>query len=154
MAAHPLYFDTSYMVRLYLEDNGFEAVRKLASAASTLVSAWHGQAETIAALHRAYREGRFTADRYLFALNQFQEEQHSSHFFWCALTDKVQARLEKAFQSAPSSTFLRSADALHLACAAEYGFKEVYSNDRHFLAAAPSFGLQGLNVIDGNLKFP
>jgi predicted nucleic acid-binding protein len=154
MAANPLYFDTSYMVRLYLEDNGFEAVRKLAAAASTLVSAWHGQAETIAALHRAYREGRFTAERYLFALNQFKEEQHSSHFFWCELTDKVKARLEKAFQSAPSSTFLRSADALHLACAAEYGFKEVYSNDRHFLAAAPCFGLQGLNVIDGNLKFP
>jgi predicted nucleic acid-binding protein len=142
------------MVRLYLEDNGFEAVRKLAVAASTLVSAWHGQAETIAALHRAYREGRFTAERYLFALNQFKEEQHLSHFFWCALTDKVKARLEKAFQSAPSSTFLRSADALHLACAAEYGFKEVYSNDRHFLAAAPCFGLQGLNVIDSNLKFP
>ena len=154
MAANPLYFDTSYLVRLYLEDNGFEAVRKLAAAAPTLVSAWHGQAETIAALHRAYLEGRFTAERYLFALNQFKEEQHSTHFFWCALTDKVQARLEKAFQSAPSSTFLRSADALHLACAAEYGFKEVYSNDRHFLAAAPSFGLQGINVIDGNLKFP
>ena len=154
MAAHPLFFDTSYLVRLYLEDNGFEAVRKLAAAAPTLVSAWHGQAETIAALHRAYREGRFTAERYLFTLNQFKEEQHSTHFFWCALTDKVQARLEKTFQSAPSSTFLRSADALHLACAAEYGFKEVYSNDRHFLAAAPSFGLQGINVIDGNLKFP
>ena len=154
MAANPLYFDTSYLVRLYLEDNGFEAVRKLAASAPTLVSAWHGQAETIAALHRAYREGRFTAERYLLALNQFKEEQHSSHYFWCALTDKVQARLEKAFQSAPSSTFLRSADALHLACAAEYGFKEVYSNDRHFLAAAPSFGLQGINVIDGNLKFP
>jgi predicted nucleic acid-binding protein len=154
MAANPLYFDTSYLVRLYLEDNGFKAVRKLAAAAPTLVSAWHGQAETIAALHRAYREGRFTAERYLFALNQFKEEQHSTHFFWCVLTDKVQARLEKAFQSAPSSTFLRSANALHLACAAEHGFKEVYSNDRHFLAAAPSFGLQGINVIDGNLKFP
>jgi predicted nucleic acid-binding protein len=154
MAANPLYFDTSYLVRLYLEDNGFEAVRKLAATSPTLVSAWHGQAETIGALHRAYREGRFTAERYLFALNQFKEEQHSTHFFWCALTDKVQARLEKAFQSAPSSTFLRSADALHLACAAEYGFKDVYSNDRQFLAAAPCFGLQGLNVIDGNLMFP
>jgi hypothetical protein len=82
-----------------------------------LVSAWHGQAETIAALHRAYREGCFTAERYLFALNQFKEEQHSTHFFWCALTDKVQARLENAFES------------------------------------APSFGLQGITVIDGHLKF-
>jgi predicted nucleic acid-binding protein len=117
-----------------------------------LASAWHAQAETIAALHRAYREGRFTAEQYLFALNQFKEEQHSSHFLWCALTDKVQARLERAFQSAPPSTFLRSADALHLACAAEHGFKEVYSNDRHFLAAAPYFGLKGINLIGGSAK--
>ena len=147
MVANSIYFDASYLVRLYLEDSGYESVRKLASRASTLASAWHGQAETIAAFHRAYREGRFTAERYLFVLEQFKNEQLSSHFFWCALTDGVQARLEKAFQSTPPSTFLRSADALHLACAAEHGFMEVYSNDRHFLAAASHFGLKGVNVI-------
>ncbi len=152
MDANPLYFDTSYLVRLYLEDNGFEAVRKLAAEAPALASAWHAQAETIAALHRAHREGRFTAEQYLFALNQFKVEQNSSHFLWCALTDKVQARLERAFQSAPPSTFLRSADALHLACAAEHGFKEVYSNDRHFLAAAAYFGLKGINLISRSAK--
>jgi predicted nucleic acid-binding protein len=147
MVANPIYFDTSYLVRLYLKDNGYEAVRKLAAEAPALASAWHGQAETIAALHRAYREGRFTAERYLFVLEQFKKEQNSPHFCWCALTDRVQARFEKAFQSAPPSIFLRSADALHLACAAEHGFMEVYSNDRHFLAAASHFGLKGINII-------
>jgi hypothetical protein len=32
-------------------------------------------------------------------------------------------------------------------CAAEHGFIEVYSNDRHFLTTAPLFGLRGVNVI-------
>ena len=56
-------------------------------------------------------------------------------------------RLEYALNSAPDDTNIRAAHALHLACAAEHGFSEVYSNDRHFLTAAPLFGMKGQNVI-------
>lgn len=152
MAVNLPFFDASYLVRLYLEDAGFEQVRQLASEAPAVASSWHGQAEIIAALHRAHREGRFTVERYWFAVEQFKIEQKDNQFVWYALDEKVQARLEKTFKSASASTFLRAADALHLACAAEHGFKEVYSNDRHFLAAAPHFGLRGINVIGKKIK--
>jgi len=148
MDANPLFFDTSYIVRLYLDDAGFTQVRQLAATAATLVASWHGQAEVVAALHRAYRESRFTHERYLLALNQFELERGGEGFVWHALTAEVQTRLEQAFRTASATTFLRAADALHLACAAAYGHREVYSHDRQFLAAAPLFGLRGIDILE------
>lgn len=147
MAADVPYFDTSYLVRLYLRDHGFEAVRERAGSAASIASAWHAQAEITAALHRSFREGRLQQNVYLRALDQFVSESNDGLFVWLPLTDPVQQRVERFFQNAPANVFLRAADALHLACAAEHGYGEVHSHDRHFLAAAPLFGLRGVNVI-------
>jgi predicted nucleic acid-binding protein len=149
MPADPPYFDTSYLVRLYLRDQGYERVRELAGSGSAVASAWHAQAEIVAAFHRAFREGRLQQGPYLSVLEQFINDSQDGFYHWLPLTESVQQRLEQFFRNASNTHFLRAADALHLACAAEHGYTEVYSNDRHFLAAAPLFGLQGVNVIPG-----
>lgn len=147
MAADSPYLDTSYLVRLYLRDPGFERVRELAGTGKMISSAWHAQAEVVAAFHRAFREGRLQHGPYLSVLEQFNADSRDGFYHWLPLTDSIQKSLEQFFWNAPGTAFLRAADALHLACAAEHGFTEVYSNDRHFLAAAPLFGLTGMNVI-------
>lgn len=148
MAPNRPYFDTSYLVRLYLRDPGFEAVRGIADRSAVISSAWHAQAEVVAAFHRAYREQRLDHGAYLAVLEQFLADAGKGMFHWLPLTIPVQRHVETFFQNASATTFLRSADALHLACAAEGGFHEVFSNDRHLLAAAPLFGLKGINRID------
>jgi predicted nucleic acid-binding protein len=66
---------------------------------------------------------------------------------WLPLGEEILAAASREFSRLPASVFLRSADAIHLASARREGFAEIYSSDRHLLAAAPHFGLAGRNVI-------
>ncbi len=98
-------------------------------------------------MNRACREGRLDPEAYQAQRHQFYSDEAAAAFQWLPLPASTLARLDLMLASAPPTSFLRAADALHLACAAEHAFKEVYSNDRHFLAAAPLFGLIGTNPI-------
>jgi hypothetical protein len=51
-----IYFDTSYLLRCYYDDPGYEAVRRLADQ-DQLACCGHGRVELAAALHRKLREG-------------------------------------------------------------------------------------------------
>jgi hypothetical protein len=51
--------------------------------------------------------------------------------------------------SAPSDLFIRTAAAVHLATAQQIGESDVWTNDRHMLAAAPYFGLRGRSFQGG-----
>ncbi len=142
-----LYFDTTYLYRVYSTEPGHEAVKNLVSGIDRLAISRHGRAEFASILLRKRREGSDTPE-HLEALNsQFQNDCQSGRIEILPLSEAVMQRIESTLRAAPSSTNLRAADALHLACAAEHGFAEIYSNDRHFLVAAPLFGLEGFNVI-------
>ncbi|MFN0077283.1 MAG: type II toxin-antitoxin system VapC family toxin [Prosthecobacter sp.] len=141
-----LYFDTSYIARLYLEDHGCAEVRKLA-ATDAISTARHGRLETLAAFHRALRETRIEMAAYEQLRRQFENDCQAGGLHCFPLTAAVYQQAEAVFATASASVFLRAADALHLASAAQNGFAEIYSHDRHLLAAAPLFGLRGVNII-------
>ena len=141
-----IYLDSTYLVRLYFEEPGFERVRQLAGS-DAIACAQHGRAEVISAFHRKLRERSITARLYEVGLQQFRDELRADAFRWLFLSDLVLERLELAYANLPATTFLSAADALHLSTAAENGFREIYSNDPKLLTAAAHFGLRGIDVI-------
>jgi len=141
-----IYFDTSYLVRLYFQDPGWEAVRELA-ATGDLACAIHGYAEMIAAFHRKLREGAIKPLQYAALLDQLAADNAQSAVQWLPLAPETLEKVAAFYAGLPAAVFLRAADALHLATAAQQGFATVYSNDSHLLAAAKHFGLSGRNVI-------
>ncbi len=141
-----IYFDTSYVARLYFEDPGWEKVRAL-STTDQLACCIHGRAETVAAFHRKFREGAINSSDLSTLLRQFDRECELGAFRWLPLSEVIISRLTLVYASLPPAVVLRAADALHLACASENGLKQVYSNDVRLLASASHFGLAGMNVI-------
>lgn len=142
-----LYFDSNHLFRLYSTEVGATEVQILAGTADSLVTAWHGRAEFASILLRKRREASLSDEAVEEIRCQFRDDREMALVAFLPLDKQVMERLESVPLDAPSSTNIRAADALHLACAAEHGFSEVHSNDRLFLAAAPLFGLVGVNVI-------
>lgn len=52
-----IYFDTSYLSKCYLLEDGSVVVRQLASAQQQIACSELGQVELVAAFHRKLREG-------------------------------------------------------------------------------------------------
>jgi predicted nucleic acid-binding protein len=103
--------------------------------------------ETVAAFHRKYREGLMTHASLLDAHEQFSREIKRGRVAWLPLSPAIIDRVHQIFLDLPANIFLRTGDAIHPATASEAGFKEIYSNDRHLLAAATLFKLKGINPL-------
>lgn len=131
---------------MYSAEQGHEKVKALLPGVDRIYSLHLARAEFASVVLRKRRE-KAASDNALNEMHQqFLDEVRDGHIHLIVPEESEFEVIEAALRTAPPTTFLRAADALHLASAAWHGFKEVYSNDRHFLAAAPLFGLRGIDV--------
>jgi predicted nucleic acid-binding protein len=142
-----LFFDATYFGKVYWREPGSTEVLACATTADELVCSLHGRAEFYSIGFRKVREGLAAQSTLQAVFAQFNADVAAGDIRLLPLTDAILDRVEKVFTTAPATTYLRAADAVHLATAAEHGFTEIHSNDKHLLAAAPLFGLRGVNVI-------
>src|SRR5690242_276008 len=110
---------------MYFQDPGWQKVCNFAESDS-LACSLHGRVETIAALHRKLREGSLPKPNYLATLAEFESDCVSGAIHWFPVSVPVVERVRQAYSTLPSLQYLRAADALHLACAAENGFRKIY----------------------------
>ena len=142
-----IYFDTSYLLKCYVHEEGAEAVREMYEQSDGVACSLWGRVELITALHRKWRDGLIDQPAFRTLIRQVTRDDESQLWHWYPVTIEQRDRLTEWIRKMPSTLFLRAGDALHLTCAAEQEFKEVYTSDRHMLAAAKHFGLKGINVI-------
>ena len=142
-----IYLDSSYIIKCYIHEPGTPRVLQLVQTHPGRASCLLGRSEFWSAVYRHVREGNLARAEAVRVWRLFESDEHQGLWQWLCLDHAVVRRSCSVFEKLGASVFLRSSDALHLACAAENGFTEIYSNDRHLLASAEHFGLTGRNVI-------
>jgi predicted nucleic acid-binding protein len=141
-----IYFDSCYLAKLYLMEPDSPAVRARARASGEVVCCRIGWGEVVATLHRHLRDGRLTAPQFRLLSAQVAADVKAGLWTPLPITTELAEAQARRMTGLSDQVFLRAADALHLTCAAEAGLKEIYSSDRHLVAAAPHFGLQPVTL--------
>ncbi len=134
-----LYFDTSSIIKLYVEEEGSEQARELMASADLGVSSVVAYVEMRAALARIYRSARINVASYHEALRSFDSDW--TKLASVALTDSLVGLAADLAER----HLLKALDAIHLASALSLSQRQpvmLSAWDRQLLDAASAEGLQ------------
>jgi predicted nucleic acid-binding protein len=141
-----VYLDASYIAKFYFNEPDSFRVRELVRKADIVYSSLLACAEFHSVLHRRLREGMSSHNDARNLAARFSEHTDDGLWNFIPVNEALLRRTSALTISAPRDLFIRTADAVHLTTAQELGEREVWTNDRHMLAAAGYFGLAGRSV--------
>ena len=127
--------DSSAFAKRFIEEEGSTKIEDICSDATELGLSVLCVPEIISALNRRQRERNLTLAQYRQAKLRLLEDVRDADII--QLTPDVIAKSIEVLESTP----LRGADALHIACAIEWGAELFVSSDKAQLAAARKAGL-------------
>ncbi|HEX4134356.1 MAG TPA: type II toxin-antitoxin system VapC family toxin [Bryobacteraceae bacterium] len=138
-----MYLDTSYIAKFYIDEPESAGVRELFRKADFMQSSVLAFAEFHAVLHRGIREGALSADNARRLSERFSGHVADGTWKLATVSESLLRRTSALLLSAPPDLFIRTSDAIHLTTAQDIGEHEIWTSDRHMLAAASYFGLKG-----------
>jgi len=141
-----LYFDSAYIAKFYINEPESLAIRALVRSTGGIKSSSLAIAEVQCTFHRWTREAALSGRIAAALARAFEQDANDGLWTFLPVRDSMLWRVGSLVSSLPADVFVRAGDALHLMTAKESGEPDVWTNDRHMLAAAPRFGLVGRKV--------
>ena len=138
-----MYLDAAYVAKYYLNEPDSPQVRKIIHGANSLTSSTWSIAEVSCVFHRYLRQGDLSTKQFRLLSREFLAHVDSELWTLVPVTAGLIRRVTSLVATLPGKVYLRAGDAVQLVSALEAGEPEVWTNDRHMLAAAPHFGLVG-----------
>jgi uncharacterized protein len=137
------YFDSAYIAKCYVNEGDSARVRALLRRSGGAHSSSLSRAELASTLLRHLREGSLDRRKFRRLQSDFAADVELGVWTMVPVSDAFMSRVAQRIAHLLPSVHLRAGDAIHLCAASEAGFAEVWTNDRHMLAAAGAFGLLG-----------
>jgi predicted nucleic acid-binding protein len=130
------YLDSSAFAKRFIEESGSARVDSICSHASELGLSVLCVPEIISALNRRLRERNLTPTQYNVAKRRLLDDVRDADII--SLTPSVIGSAIMVIEASP----VRAMDALHVACALEWGAELFASADKQQLTAAKHAGLK------------
>ena len=141
-----MYLDSAYVAKFYVNEPDAAAVRKLIRGAASVCSSSWALLEVTSVFHRHVREGSLTVAQGRELMDVFRGHVESDLWNLIPVSDALLRRAVTLIRGLPQNVPLRAGDTIHLATALDVGEPEIWTNDRHLLAAAAQFGIAGRSV--------
>ena len=129
------FFDSSAFAKRFVDESGSDDVEALCDSTTTLGLSVLCVPEILSALNRRLREGTLVRRQYAMAKRRLFDDVRDAEIV--NLTGRVVMSSVDVLEESP----VRSMDALHIACALEWGAELFVSADLRQLRAADTAGL-------------
>lgn len=101
-------------------------------------------AELMSVFHHQLRDKKWTRDKFLTTVRQFNNDDIGGFWTWLPLDSEIIEAAANSYTTLPENVWLRTVDSIHVITAMHHGFSKIYTYDgkQSAVTALRSFGVK------------